>query len=584
MKNRILLGGCLSVMVLAASCMEQMNYKEYNIYDKDYITLNFNNVGGFLTDIYNRVEYDYGNFSSGAMLSSATDESEYSIMGNAIEDYYKGGWSPTNAKNTTWSAMYAGIASCNTFLTEMQGLTFDELKLNQDYIQQMHRYENYKYEVRFMRAYFYFTLVRQYGDVPKVEEGMTPEEINMLERTPADEIFQYVIDECNAIKDLIIEDYSNLGDYALPTEESGRANNLAVLALRAKAALYWASPLFNEKGDNNRWHMAATYYKELIDACTERGMGLCSNYEKLWATENYHDASVTKEIIFARRYYSNSSSDRANGDHYVESNNYPVGIEGGAGGNCPTQNLVDAYDMKETGLGINELGSGYDPKNPYEGRDPRLAMTVAYNGSQWPTYSGAPVLQTYVGGANGQPISGATTTGYYLRKLCHGEISLAANGKVLRNPHSYVIFRLGGAYLDYAEALFRWLGSADATDAEFPMSARQALNMTRTRPGVDMPEFPVGMSKDEFWEKYKKERMVELAFEGHRFWDVRRWKEADKYFKSIDRMKITKNEDGTFNYERETVSRLWEDKMYLYPIPQAERMKNTNLSQNPGWN
>lgn len=579
MKNRILLGGCLSVMVLAASCVEQMNYKEYNIYDKDYITLNFNNVGGFLTDIYNRVEYDYGNFSSGAMLSSATDESEYSIMGNAIEDYYKGGWSPTNAKSTTWSSMYTGIAACNNFLTQMQGLTFDELKLNQDYIQQMHRYENYKYEVRFMRAYFYFTLVRQYGDVPKVEEGMTPEEINSLERTPSDEIFQYIIDECNAIKDLIIEDYSDLGDYALPTEESGRANNLAVLALRARAALYWASPLFNKDEDKNRWHTAATYYKELIDACTDRGMGLCSNYEKLWATENYHDASITKEIIFARRYYSSAS-----GDNYVESYNYPVGIEGGAGGNCPTQNLVDAYDMKETGLGINEQGSGYDHNNPYVGRDPRFAMTIAYNGSQWPTYSGAPILQTYAGGANGQPISGATTTGYYLRKLCHGEISLAANSKLTSNQHSYVIFRLGGAYLDYAEALFRWLGSADATDAEFPMSARQALNMTRTRPGVEMPEFPIGMGNDEFWEKYKKERMVELAFEGHRFWDVRRWMEADKYFTNIVRMNITKNEDGTFSYERENVSRLWEDKMYLYPIPQTERMKNTNLSQNPGWN
>ena len=133
MKNKILLGGCVSVLLLAA-CTEQMNYNEYNIYDKDYITLNFNNVGGFLTDIYNTVEYDYGNFSNGAMLSSATDESEYSIMGNAIEDYYNGGWSPSNPKSTTWTNMYAGISACNTFLTEMLGLTFDELRLNQDYI------------------------------------------------------------------------------------------------------------------------------------------------------------------------------------------------------------------------------------------------------------------------------------------------------------------------------------------------------------------------------------------------------------------------------------------------------------------
>lgn len=574
MKINILLTG--AAVLLLASCSKQMEYKEYNIYDKDYITLNFSNVGGFMTDIYNTVEYDFGNYSSGAMQASATDESEYSIMGNAIEDFYNGSWSPSNPKSTTWTKMYYGIAVCNNFLAEMQGLTFDDLSLNKDYIQQMHRYENYKYEARFMRAFFYFTLARQYGGVPMVEEGMTPEEINTLSRASSDDVFRFVISECNAIKDVIIEDYSSLGDYALTTTETGRADRLAVLALRARAALYWASPLFNPDGDASRWKDAATYYKELIAACDSRSKGLCSSYEDLWSTTNYTTPTITKEIIFARRYYSSAS-----GDHLVESYNYPVGIEGGNGGNCPTQNLVDAYDMLN-GKSIWEDGSGYDDQNPYEGRDPRLALTVAYNGSQWPTYSGAPVLQTWQGGANGQPISGATTTGYYLRKLCHGEISLASNGRVLNNFHSYVIFRLGGIYLDYAEALFRHLGSADATSGDFPMSAREAASMTRVRAG--MPALESNLSNEAFWEKYKNERMVELAFEGHRFWDVRRWKEADKYFTNIVRMNITSDADGNLTYARENVSRQWNDKMYLFPIPQTEIMKNQNLEQNPGWN
>lgn len=574
MKINILLTG--AAVLLLASCSKQMEYKEYNIYDKDYITLNFSNVGGFMTDIYNTVEYDFGNYSSGAMQASATDESEYSIMGNAIEDFYNGSWSPSNPKSTTWTKMYYGIAVCNNFLAEMQGLTFDDLSLNKDYIQQMHRYENYKYEARFMRAFFYFTLARQYGGVPMVEEGMTPEEINTLSRASSDDVFRFVISECNAIKDVIIEDYSSLGDYALTTTETGRADRLAVLALRARAALYWASPLFNPDGDASRWKDAATYYKELIAACDSRSKGLCSSYEDLWSTTNYTTPTITREIIFARRYYSSAS-----GDHLVESYNYPVGIEGGNGGNCPTQNLVDAYDMLN-GKSIWEDGSGYDDQNPYEGRDPRLASTVAYNGSQWPTYSGAPILQTWQGGANGQPISGATTTGYYLRKLCHGEISLASNGRVLNNFHSYVIFRLGGIYLDYAEALFRHLGSADATSGDFPMSAREAASMTRVRAG--MPALESNLSNEAFWEKYKNERMVELAFEGHRFWDVRRWKEADKYFTNIVRMNITSDADGNLTYARENVSRQWNDKMYLFPIPQTEIMKNQNLEQNPGWN
>lgn len=578
MKHKIIFIG--AAVLLLASCSEQMNYNEYNIYDKDYISGNFGNVGGFMTDIYNTVEYDFGNYSGGAMQASASDESEYSIMGNAIEDFYTGAWSPTNSKSSTWFNMYSGIATCNDFLAEMQGLKFDELELNKDYIQQMHRYENYKYEARYMRAYFYFLLVRQYGGVPIVEVGMTPEEINTLSRKSSDEVFKYIIDECDAIKDEIIEDYGDLGDFALSTTETGRANKLAVLALRAKAALYWASPLFNPGDDATRWENAATYYKELVTACEDKGMRLCANYEDLWATDNYSKASTTQEIVFARRYFSGASGDGANGDNLVEKNNYPVGIEGGNGGNCPTQNLVDAYDMLN-GKGIFERGSGYDENNPYEGRDPRLAMTVAVNGSQWPLYSGAPKLQTYMGGANGQPLSGATTTGYYLKKLCHGEISLASNGKLKRNFHSYVIYRLGGIYLDYAEAVFRHLGSADATSADFPESARSLASRTRIR--VGMPAFDYGLSNTEFWEKYQKERMVELAFEGHRFWDVRRWKEADKYFKSITRMNITKNPDESFSYNRETVSRAWDDKMYLFPIPQGERMKNQNLSQNPGW-
>jgi starch-binding outer membrane protein, SusD/RagB family len=102
MKHKIILISA-AVLLLASSCEKQMNYNEYNIYDKDYIALNFTNVGGFMTDIYNTVPYDFGNYSSGAMLASASDESEYSKMGNAIEDFYNGAWSPSNAKSTYWS-------------------------------------------------------------------------------------------------------------------------------------------------------------------------------------------------------------------------------------------------------------------------------------------------------------------------------------------------------------------------------------------------------------------------------------------------------------------------------------------------
>ena len=134
--------------------------------------------------------------------------------------------------------------------------------------------------------------------------------------------------------------------------------------------------------------------------------------------------------------------------------------------------------------------------------------------------------------------------------------------------------------MNYAEAVFNYFGDAYKTDAEFNTSAVDAVYKTRER--VGMPAFPDNMTSVAFWKKYKNERMVELAFEGHRFWDVRRWKEADQYFKSIDEMKIAKTTAG-HTYKRQTVNRIWDDKMYFFPIPQTERMKNPNLAQNPGW-
>lgn len=565
--NKLICGiGC--VLALHA-CSDKMNYHEYNNYDKDFVQLNFGNVGGLITNIYLDLDTDFGNYN-GAFLGSASDESEYAYKGHQIEDFYSNAWSPSNAKNGVWTTSYRGIANCNIFLEEYTGLTFPELELNSDYPQQMFRYNNYPYEVRFLRAYFYFNLARQYGDVPFVEPGMSPAEINSLSRRSVQEIFDYIIAECDDIKNQIIEDYGNLGDMALPTEgaETGRANRRTVLALKARTALYAASPLFNPNNDRDLWYRAAAANKELLDDCKKAEIKLESDYAALWHRDNYANA---KEILFGRRANRTSST--------LEANNFPVGIEGGKGGNCPTQTLVDAYEMKATGLRYDEPGSGYDPENPYEGRDPRFGLSIAKNGDEkWPNWNETP-LETYQNGLNGEPKSGGTPTGYYLKKYCQTATDLRPNSPTAFY-HTWITYRLGEFYLNYAEAVFNYLGDPYATDSEFDMTAAAALSKTRERAG--MPGIPLNLNNEDFWKKYQNERMVELAFEGHRFWDVRRWKEADKFFKSIDQMKI-KKEGNDYAYTRVSVPRMWEDKMYLFPIPQSERMKNPNLEQNPGW-
>ena len=575
MKLNKLIYGVLSCFCLF-SCADQMEYKEYSNYDADYVKRTFGDVGGLVANIYLGLDTDFGNYS-GAILGSATDESEYAYSGNQIEDFYNGSWSPTNAKSSMWTTCYTQIANCNLYLDEFTGLTFSDYELISDYKQEMFRYNNYQYEVRFLRAYYYFYLARQYGAVPFTDHVLTTGEVNSLERRPAEEIFDYVISECDAIKDLIVEDYGKLGDMAPSGEslETGRANKRAVLALKARAALYAASPLFNTNNDVELWHRAAMANKELIDNCEAAKMKLIDDYSALWSASSYSDA--LDELIFGRRATRTTNS--------FEGYNFPIGLENCKGGNCPTQTLVDAYEMQATGLRPDETAD-YDSSQPYyEGRDPRFYLTIAKNGDEkWPNWNTTP-LQTYQGGVNAEPLSGGTPTSYYLKKYCQTAVDLRSS-TASTTYHTWITFRLGEFYLNYAEALFKYLElsghekAADITTDEFTMSAAAAVKKVRDR--AKMPGFPTGMANDAFWKKYQNERMVELAFEGHRFWDVRRWKEGDKHFKSITEMKISKNAD-TYTYTRKTVNRLWDDKMYLFPIPQSERSKNPNLTQNPGW-
>ena len=287
----------------------------------------------------------------------------------------------------------------------------------------------------------------------------------------------------------------------------------------------------------------ASYY------CTANGIRL-GKYTDIWGTDNYQ----ASEMIFVRRIGDTSSP---------EYTNFPVGMENASSGNCPTQTLVDAYESKDNG-----------------DKDPRFGMTIACNGDKWPNTNPNP-LETFIGGKNGLPLPYATPTGYYLKKYLDASTDISAESGSGGKRHNWVIFRLGEFYLNYAEAIYRYLGAAGATDNEFRMSACAAINKVRQRSDVQMPDFPDNISNTEFWERYKKERMVELAFEQHRFWDVRRWKEGG--FTKIGRMQITQKEDGNFLYERTNKSLVWDDKMYFFPIPASEMRKNPNLSQNPGW-
>ena len=162
MKLKHIFGFAALISLGLTACSDQMDYHEYRVNDDEFVKRDFGNVGAFTTHIYRDLDYDWGQMYSGASLCSATDEAVYSHQGNAIESYYNGAWSPTNANSSIWGTCWDAIAYSNLFLSEYVGLEFPEHKLEKDYKDQMIKYNNYQWEVRFMRAYFYFLLLRQY--------------------------------------------------------------------------------------------------------------------------------------------------------------------------------------------------------------------------------------------------------------------------------------------------------------------------------------------------------------------------------------------------------------------------------------
>lgn len=548
---------CFGIVCTVAlvGCTDKMDYHEYTNYGKEYVFSDFGRTAAFVNNIYSYLDYDLLGTTS---LASACDEAEMALNYSNVLDYTNGNWTALNPKSQ-WN-YYTPIRAANYFLENGLNLEFSDLILNQDYEAQMKRYGRYQYEVRLLRAYYYFLLVRAYGDVPFTTKVLTEAEANSLERTPASQVFDFIISECDAVAPQLPVDYSKLDNDAAggTNPEAGRVTRGAALALKARASLYCASKLFNDSENRDLYKRAATASLDVINYCGENNITL-GKYTDLWGADNWK----ASEMIFVRRVGDTDDPERTN---------FPIGMENAKSGNCPTQTLVDAYEMKN--------GGEPNQKDPYTGRDPRFAMTIAVNGDKWANTNPNP-LEIYTGGRDAAPVPYATPTGYYVKKYVDGATDISASTSSGGKRHSWITFRLGEFLLNYAEATFKYFGSADIKDAELTMTAREAVNKVRKRTGVDMPDFPEGMSSSDFWSRYKNERMVELAFEGHRFWDVRRWKEGG--FTSIGRMLITKNSDDSFTYTRSIKALVWDDKMYFYPIPDSEIRKNPNLKQNPGW-
>ena len=553
----------LLTFLLLISCAD-LDYTEETTRDEEWTYEYYENgIKNLVFDVYAQVYNNEFDTNSAYFLASATDEAQYALETGAVNNYVNGGWSPANPYSNTWTKAYTAIADVNMYLEKIDQTDISDWQYNPDYKNWVAQMELFAYELRFLRAYFYFELFKTYGDVPLVTTTLTNGQANNIQRTSADQIVKFIVDECDAIAPYLPTTYT--------TEvfaEIGRATRVAAYALKARTLLYAASPLHNTSGDKAKWAQAAEACKYILDNATTWGLTL-STYGSLWG----HDAFFNSELIFGL-----GRGDDSDHGNIFEKANYPVGVENGSSGNCPTQSLVDQYEYQDNGETFGQRNPGQidlSVEDPYEGLDPRFALTVVKNGDEWPS-NGAQkkVIETFTGGFNAAPKYGATPTGYYLRKYVDGSCVTTADNQTYRR-HTWIVFRLGEFYLDYAEAVFNATGSAN--DASYGMTANEAVNVLRKRPDIKMPPFTE--DGEEWVKRYERERLAELAFENHRFWDVRRWMKGAQYFKTIQVATIS----NSLMLTRSTIARQWDEKYNLYPIPQSELRKNPNLTQNPGW-
>ena len=549
----------LLACILPASCAD-LDYSEVNTRDEAWTYEYFENgIKNMVFDVYAQLYNNEFESNSAYFLAGATDEAQYALETGAVNNYVNGGWSAANPYSNTWNKSYTAIAEVCMYLEKIDQADISDWQYNSSYPNWVQQMEIFPYELRFLRAYFYFELLRTYGDVPLVTTTLTNAQANTIKRTSAEEIVNFIVDEVDAIAPYLPVSYiTEVG------AEIGRATRVAAFALKARTLLYAASPLFNPGNDRTKWEKAAEACKFILDNADTWGLKL-SAYGSLWG----HDAFFNPELIFGLGRGESNSFEMAN---------YPVGIENGSSGNCPTQSFVDQYEYQDNGQTFAQRypgGIDLTAVDPYEGLDPRFALTVVKNGDLWPSNgSQQKTMETFAGGFNAAPKYGATPTGYYLRKYVDGSCVTTADNQT-RRRQTWILFRLGEFYLDYAEAVFNATGSAN--DATYGMTANEAINKLRNRSDIQMPKFT---EDGEAWvERYERERLVELAFENHRFWDVRRWKKGSQYFRNIQVATIS----SSLQLSRTTVTRQWDDKYYFYPIPQTELKKNPNLTQNQGW-
>lgn len=590
-----------------SSCNDALDLPDDGRISYESIWSDRNRTIGYLNTCYNYVSGP----SFGVISYTDDAQDAYDYMANSgVTYWYSGLVSATSwPLGGSWSNAFVGIRYCNVFIQALPNATA--------YAQEEEK-KGWIAQAQALRAYYYLTLIREYGGVPLITEPYSYDhDFSSDRRAKVWEIVKQILqdtDDALAAPGAEEMSYTSKGfRWVLGSNYANMMHRALAYAIRSEAIMLAVSPLHaNEEGNPYTWEDAARITKEALDQCLAHDYSL---FTRLPVVQT--DSKGAYDYYFFTPYDYDRTSDKETiyGVAGISVWNYyglPTNSRQSSAGISPTQELIDSYEtadghpiLKKTGDGkyykddshlqpnFNEA-AGYDDQNPYENRDPRFYQSVYFNGAQrhWDDpdelvkiYDNAPRDSSC---AIDKTTIRNTRTGYYMRKYDKHTSSYETpvTGYVRR-------FRLAELYLNFAEAANEAYGPTQQVEGysgQASMSAVEAVNAVRTR--ADMPNVrdEYTTDRDVFRDRIWNERRVEFAFEPLRFYDIRRWKILDEAETVVTGMRATKNDsDGTFTYKRFVVSERKSnaDTYLLFPLPTDEVNKMYKLTgtnwQNPGY-
>lgn len=476
-----------------------------------YQLLAANGLFGYATPLWEDAAtpnaYDYGNSDGFSLIAEGTQTATNAATGTITSGII----------SLRWQDSYKGIGRCNTLLANIDKVAMDATLKTRE-----------KAEAKFLRALYYTMLETYYGGVPLILDEPNLDTQGKLPRNTRDAVVKQILADLDEVAAILPVKYTG-GDI-------GRATKGAALALKARVLLFEASPLNNATNDVNKWALAASAAKAVMDL-PGTGYALFGNYRNLFLPANENSSETVFDVQFKIP---------------EEGNSFDL-IDRQYNTNAPLRNIIDDYDMKD-GLPPSQSPL-YSAATPYQNRDPRMYQTIVYPGD------------TYIGA-----VTTATTpfklTGYGVKK--YSIYDTAPNTNLINNAGlsetNYMFIRYADVLLMYAEAQNEAVGP----DA----SVYSAVNLIRQRAGLVPFAIPTGKSQDQMRTIIRHERRIEFAFEGFYYNDIRRWKTAEVVMNApILNSQNLVIETRHFNAARD----------YWWPIPQTQIDLNPNLTQTPNY-